>query len=332
MRLLFNNEIQMDKWSNLLERSPYSSPFQTRQFYDIVNSVATYNANAIAVEDEGNLQSLALIAFQKEPGIGGYFSRRGIVYGGPLLSLENQEANTLLIKGISRYFSKKAIYFETRNAFDYSSFKEIFRLNGWNYSSHLNVKLNIHNKEIKDILSGMKYNRRREVRISLDAGTNYGSCETKDELRALYKILKKLYKEKVKLPLPSFEFFSGIMDSSIGKIFFVEHNSNIIGGSICLFLPGKEIYTMYYCGDRDYSKKLFPTHLSILAAIEFGLAQNVKSLDFMGAGKRDKEYGVRQYKLEFGGELVEHGRFLKISRPVLFQLGNTGLKFYKKLR
>ena len=56
MRLLFNNEIQIDKWSNLLERSPYSSPFQTRQFYDIVNSVATYNANAIAVEDEGNLQ------------------------------------------------------------------------------------------------------------------------------------------------------------------------------------------------------------------------------------------------------------------------------------
>ena len=89
---------------------------------------------------------------------------------------------------------------------------------------------------------------------------------------------------------------------------------------------------MYYCGDRNYSKKLFPTHLSILAAIEFGLTQNVKSLDFMGAGKRDKEYGVRQYKLEFGGEIVEHGRFLKISRPVLFQLGNIGLKFYKKFR
>lgn len=217
MRLLFNNEIQIDKWSNLLERSPYSSPFQTRQFYDIVNSVATYNANAIAVEDEGNLQNLALIAFQKEPGISGFFSRRGIIYGGPLLSLENHEANTFLINGISKYFSKKAIYFETRNAFDYSSFQEIFRLNGWNYSSHLNVKLNIHNKEIKDILSEMKYNRRREVRISLDAGTNYRSCETKDELREVYKILKKLYKEKVKLPLPSFEFFPRSWTLQLGK-------------------------------------------------------------------------------------------------------------------
>lgn len=332
MIILRDSEIPVNSWDKLTQSSNFSSPFQSRQFFDIVNGVSTYNANVIAVEDGGNLQTLALIAFQKEPGITGFFSRRGIIYGGPLLSLENQEANTLLIRGISKYFSKKAIYFETRNAFDYNSYQDIFRLNGWDYSSNLNVKLNIHNKEINDILSGMKYNRKREIRISLDAGTNYRFCETKDELLEIYKILKKLYQENVKLPLPPFEFFSGIMDSSIGKIFIVEHNSNIIGGSVCLFLPGKDIYTMYYCGDRNYSKKIFPTHLSILAAIEFGITRKVQSLDFMGAGKIDKEYGVRQYKLEFGGELVEHGRLLKISQPVLFHIGNIGLKFYKKFR
>lgn len=332
MRLLCNNDIQIDKWNELLERSPYSSPFQTKQFFDIVNRVSTYNASVVAVEDGGDLQSLALIAFQKEPGITGFLSRRGIVYGGPLLSLENREANVLLINGISKYFSKKAIYFETRNAFDYNYYKEIFKLSGWDYSSNLNVKLNIETKEINDILSGMKYNRKREIRISLDAGTTYRSCETKEEVKEIYKILKRLYKENVKLPLPPFEFFTGIMDSSVGKIFIVEHSSNIIGGSVCLFLPGKDIYTMYYCGDRNYSKKIFPTHLSVLAAIEFGISNKVQSLDFMGAGKIDKDYGVRQYKLEFGGELVEHGRFLRISQPVLFHIGSIGLKFYKKFR
>ncbi len=332
MRVLCNNEIQINKWGELLDRSPYSSPFQTRQFFDIVNSVSTYMAHVLAVEDGGDLQTLALIAFQKEPGITGFFSRRGIIYGGPLLSLKNQEVNTLLIKGISEYFGKEAIYFETRNSFDYNSYKEIYKLNSWNYSSNLNVKLNIHNKEINEILSGMKYNRKREIRLSLDAGTTYRFCETNEELRELYTILQKLYKENVKLPLPPFEFFSGIMNSPIGKIIIVDHNSIIIGGSVCLFLPGREIFTLYYCGERNYNKKIFPTHLSILAAIEFGIAQKVKSLDFMGAGKREEEYGVRQYKLEFGGELVEQGRFLKVSQPALFFLGNKGLKLYKKLR
>lgn len=332
MIILRDSEISGNSWDKLTQSSNFSSPFQTRQFFDIVNGVSTYNARVVAVEDGGDLQSLALIAFQKEPGITGFFSRRGIIYGGPLLSQENREANVLLIKGISKYFSKKAIYFETRNAFDYIYYKEIFKLSGWDYSSNLNVKLNIHNKEIKDILSGMRYNRKREIRISLDAGTTYRSCETKEELKEIYKILRKLYKENVKLPLPPFEFFTGIMDSSVGKIFIVEHNSNIIGGSVCLFLPGKDIYTMYYCGDRNYSKKIFPTHLSILAAIEFGITRKVRSLDFMGAGKIDKEYGVRQYKLEFGGELVEHGRFFKVSQPALFFLGNKGLKLYKKLK
>lgn len=332
MRLICNNEIQIDKWSELIYKSSYSSPFQTRQFFDIINSVSTYKANVIAVEDGGDIQTLALIAFQKETGITGYFSRRGIIYGGPLLSLKNHEANALLIKGINKVFRKEAIYFETRNTFDYSSYKEAFKLHDWSYASNLNVKLNIHKKEISGILSGMKYNRKREIRISLDAGATFRFCETDDELKELYKILQKLYNENVKLPLPPFEFFSSIMNSLIGKIFIVEHNSNIIGGSVCLFFPEKEIYTMYYCGDRNYNKKIFPTHLSILAAIEFGITQKVRSLDFMGAGKIEKEYGVRQYKLEFGGELVEHGRFLKISQPALYFLGNQGLKLYKKFR
>jgi serine/alanine adding enzyme len=332
MRLICNNEIQIDKWSELIDKSPYSSPFQTKQFLDIINRVSRYRAHVLAVEDGGDLQALASIAFQKEPGITGFFSRRGIIYGGPLLSQNNQEANKLLIEGISKYFGGEAIYFDTRNAFDYNTYKEIYKLNGWNYSSNLNVKLNIHEKEINEILSGMKYNRKREIRISLDAGTTYRSCETNEELKELYKILQKLYKENVKLPLPPFEYFTGIMNSPVGKIFIVEHNSNIIGGSVCLFLPEKEIYTMYYCGERNYNKKIFPTHLSILAAIEFGVTRKARSLDFMGAGKIEKEYGVRQYKLEFGGELVEHGRFLKISQSTLYYLGSKGLKLYKKFR
>jgi lipid II:glycine glycyltransferase (peptidoglycan interpeptide bridge formation enzyme) len=103
----------------------------------------------------------------------------------------------------------------------------------------------------------------------------------------------------------------------------------IIGGAFCFFMKNKSIYTMYYCGDRDYNKRIFPTHLSILAAIDFGIQYNIEYLDFMGAGVRNKEYGVRKYKQEFGGELIEYGRFRKINNKFLFATGKMGLGLIK---
>jgi lipid II:glycine glycyltransferase (peptidoglycan interpeptide bridge formation enzyme) len=49
----------------------------------------------------------------------------------------------------------------------------------------------------------------------------------------------------------------------------------------------------------------------------------------MGAGKPDEPYGVRDFKAEFGGELVERGRFLCIRKPLLYKIGTLGVKWLK---
>ena len=54
--------------------------------------------------------------------------------------------------------------------------------------------------------------------------------------------------------------------------------------------------------------------------------------DMMGAGKPDEEYGVRDFKAEFGGELVEHGRFLCVTKPLLYKIGVLGVKILKKIK
>ena len=46
----------------------------------------------------------------------------------------------------------------------------------------------------------------------------------------------------------------------------------------------------------------------------------------MGAGTPDSDYGVREFKSKFGGELVEYGRYVKINKPLLFSIGKFGLK------
>lgn len=50
----------------------------------------------------------------------------------------------------------------------------------------------------------------------------------------------------------------------------------------------------------------------------------------MGAGEPGVPYGVRDFKAEFGGQLVEHGRFIHICKPMLYRIGKLGVKFLKR--
>jgi len=54
--------------------------------------------------------------------------------------------------------------------------------------------------------------------------------------------------------------------------------------------------------------------------------------DFMGAGNPYENYGVRDFKKRFGGEIVEYGRFIKINNSFLYKIGEFGLNIIKNLK
>jgi lipid II:glycine glycyltransferase (peptidoglycan interpeptide bridge formation enzyme) len=61
--------------------------------------------------------------------------------------------------------------------------------------------------------------------------------------------------------------------------------------------------------------------LATWAGIEYAANHHFDKFDFMGAGKPDESYGVREFKSKFGGTLLEHGRFLYICNSGLYKLG-----------
>jgi len=328
--LVKNKNIEEDKWCNLLEKSNYASPFQTPEFYNFFNSVSDYSADVIALEEDNEYKALVIVTKQKEKGIKGIFSKRGIVYGGPVILETSSDNLRPLLEGISLYYKSKLIYLEIRNHFDYSMFSEVFQKFGWEYEERLNVQLEISNLNVDNVLAGMKYNRRREIKLSYKEGVTAREAESEEEIKILYEMLDELYKERVKLPLPDISFFINLYKSTVGKVFVVLHNDKIIGGSFCVYHESMSIYTLYYVGLRNYHKKIYPTHIAIMVTLNFAIENKLKMIDFMGAGKPNVDYGVRKYKLEFGGDLVEHGRFIKIFNPFMFKLGVFGLKVLSK--
>ena len=82
---------------------------------------------------------------------------------------------------------------------------------------------------------------------------------------------------------------------------------------------------------RMTKEKNFMQMITIDRIIHWGLTNNFSKFDFGGAGNLKENRGIREYKLKFGGELIEIGRIHYISKPVHYNLGKLGFSILKNL-
>ena len=111
----------------------------------------------------------------------------------------------------------------------------------------------------------------------------------------------------------------------------IRYQEEFIGGIVCPVFMNKVIYEWFVCGKDGVYKNIYPSVLATWAAMQFGAENNIPRFDFMGAGKPDEAYGVREFKSKFGGELVSHGRFLYVALPFFLKAGKTAVKILKSI-
>lgn len=327
MDILTNNEIPRAGWNDFLESNPFASPFQTPEFYDLFNSTKGLLAEALALTEDKQILALAVITIQKEEGLKSYFSRRGIIYGGPLFETKHPEALSVLLKQIAKAYKNDVIYIETRNFFDYTGYKNEFVENCYEYVPYLNFQLAT--EDLASLSKSMSSSRMRQIRKAQKNSVTWMEAQNIEEVKSFYCILLNLYKNKIGKPIFPFDFFRNFYESDLGKYFIVWFNNEIIGGIMCPIFKGKAIYEFYVCGLDEKYKEQYPSVMATWAAIQYANQNNIPVFDFMGAGKPEEHYGVREFKARFGGELVEYGRFIKIHNHFLYKVGKLGMKFKK---
>ena len=348
-------------WQLLVEHSPYATFFQTEKAYDFYRSQSYLDTFALAVVENNQVTGVAVGYIQSEKGIKSYFSKRAIIMGGLLLDTGiSNEALSELLQAIKMRTSK-AIYVEIRNHHDYSAFAPVFTQNGFDYQPHLNVKITCDTWQ--DALNRMDTNRRRVLK-NLDEWCNpsiveskdlkvYQFCDsasakrtiasphhgitespyycyatTKEQVRQYYALLRQHYKTKVRKPLFPYAFFESLVTSQTGKLLLLYTADKLIGGMVQVELPGKVVYDYYACALDEAYKELSPSVLLYGITMQQAINDGVKVFDTMGAGKPDIPYGVRDFKLRFGGTLVQEGRFLLLHRPFLYKMGAWAVKFF----
>lgn len=330
MKFLTNKEITSKSWEFFLKESSFSSPFQIPSFLSFFNSLDNFSADVFAIEEGVELTSLVVVTIQKEKGIKGFFSRRGIIYGGPLLKDKSEESLKYLLKSIIKYYSGKLIYLEFRNYFDYASFHDSIMASGFEYVPWLNFHFDIASPEL--MLKNMSSSRARQIKKVIKSGVKWQEAQSEKDVISFYEILEDLYVNKIKKPLFPKQFFLDYYRQSVGKYLLVYFEEKVIGGIMCPILEGKAIYEFYVCGlDTEY-KEQYPSVMATWAAMEYASISNIPLFDFMGAGSPAEVYGVREFKSRFGGRQVEHGRYLKVINPLLYKIGVFGLKVLSKIK
>ena len=363
IKILTYHEINQQQWQQLIERSPYATWFQTDEAYRFYQSVCDMQAFAYGVSEDDNLVGLVVgYTTQEKCKFKQHFTRRAIIIGGPLLDEHiSDEALSALLSAIAQCkveglkfkgmgnseadtnastpytlhptqteastpytLHPTPIFIESRNFHDYSKWKPIFETNGFAYQPHYDIHVHCSAEH------RLSERRQRELKRAIKNGATVAEAQTEQEIRDWYQILHRLYREKVRTPLFSEDFFLQFYRNGVGKYLLVKHEGKVIGGMMCPILDGKAIYEWYVCGLDEEYRDLYPSVLATHAAIEYAKNHGLPLFDFMGAGVPDQPYGVRDFKMEFGGELVEYGRFLYIRKPLLYWIGKMGVKLIKR--
>ena len=348
LQILKNAEINRSQWAALVQANATGTWFQMPEAYDFFASLPElFRPFAIAIESESVSAQpilrgvcIGYVTIEKSI-IKQFFSRRTIILGGPVLvdNVTDEEVEALM-NAVCNELKNKAIFIETRNFNDYSKWKGVFKNAGFSYQLHLNF--HVDTSSVETVEANLGKSRKRDIRTTIregvtitsiyDLGLQIDDLERERMVHEYYQVLRNLYETKVKTPLFPESFFQTLAKHPDARFLLTELNGKIIGGTVCVAQEGKCLYEWFACGEDGVYPHVFPSCYATYAGIKYAAEHGMPHFDMMGAGKPDEAYGVRDFKAKFGGKEVEHGRFLCITKPLLYKIGVLGVKILKKLK
>ncbi len=311
-------------WDDFVRQHPRRNPFQTRalyQMYKSTNEFTPYFCIANHTQSNKILGGFLFVIQKKRTILLSHLFSRALIVGGPLIPAHGQHILQTLLSTYSKFIRSKVIYSEIRNLHQWQHFYDTFLKAGFTYEAHLNYQVDL---QTDDISANFSASKRRQIRKGLKNGAYIIENPNIEQIKAFYHILNHLYKNRINKPLPDWSFFesfyTNIVEQKLGKYILVGYNNNIIGGIMMPLYANKMAYEWYVAGEDRKYKYLYPSVLATWAGIRFAKEYGYSGFDFMGAGKPNVAYGVREFKSRFGGKLLNYGRFYKKHKKLIYYL------------
>jgi serine/alanine adding enzyme len=315
-------------WDQFVKQHPRGNIFQSPAMYHLYASTPGYTPGVIIIEDNGNMQGVMVYNIIHEKGIKSLFSKRSIITGGPVVKNNEPDlVQKILVEYNRRIGETNTIYTQFRNLWDTGQWNEIF--SGFNFfnTKHCTVLIDL-TKDENQLIAEMHKKRYKNIKRAMKKNIFIQSTEDKKCIEEIFTLIKKTY-ERIKLPCPPENIFLNAKEKLLRKVKFFAawHNNKIIAARVYLLFKDT-VYDWYAASDLSFSN-LHPNDLLPWEFMLWAKKNNYKIYDFAGAGNPERPYGVRDYKMRFGGSLEDFGRYQCIHKPFMYRLGKAGIRINK---
>lgn len=326
------SKIDEGRWEAYLSKHPQGNIFQSPDIVRLYASVPEYEPITLfCVDDEDEIHGILVGHIIK--GRSRFLrtlSSRAVMTGGPLVNENDFSSIPVLLSELKRRTDREVTYIQFRNLFNMTDYIDNFSENGFIYEDHLDILINLDKPE-EQLRSELHPARRKQINraVKRDVEIVVSDHPDHETLITCYKILSEVY-QRIGLPLPPSEFFQKAFDimgrKGRVKAFLALHKGSLIGFRFVLMY--KDLIYDWFAGSSEEYYDKYPNDILPWSIIIWGKRNGFKTFDFGGAGHPGRRYGVRDYKLKFGGELVNFGRHLYVKKPIVYY----SAKYYLKLR
>jgi len=324
-----------EDWRRFVEEHPEGNVFHTPEMFEVFERTAGHRPELWAATQGGCV--LALLLPVKITLMGGVLSAlttRAVAYGSVLCApgADGREALGALLRTYVQEVDGSPLFTELRNLSDMEALQPFLQECDFAYEDHLNYLIDL-DRSPEDVLSSIGRRTRKHIRRGLRHGeVNVEEVKERDGVAVCYDLLSRTY-SFADVPLADLSLFEAAFDVLYPKnlVRFTVARVDQAVAAVSVELLCKDVVYGWYGGlDRDYGSYM-PNELLMWNILEWGAESGYKVYDFGGAGKPDEDYGPRDFKAKFGGDLVCYGRNTYVHSPALLEVSKLGYAVYQRL-
>lgn len=329
--------VPKEEWRRFVDEHPQGNIFHTPEMFQVFIRTKGHSPELWAAVDESRRIWALLLPVQIAlmSGLLRHFTTRSVAYGSVLCALgaKGHEALALLLQNYTQTVDRAPLFTELRNLSNMQAIQPILHQHGFVYEDHLNYLIDLE-RPPEAIMQSIGSRTRKNIRSALRKGAVVvEEATSRDQVADCYGLLLQTY-QAARVPLADRSLFEAAFDllypKRMVRFTLARVGQTPVAASVELLY--KDVIHGWYGGvDRDYGSYV-PSELLMWHILQWGAENGYGLYDFGGAGTPDEEYGVRDFKAKFGGELVCHGRNTYVHAPVRLAISNVGYQVYRRLK
>lgn len=321
-------------WRQFVDEHHLGNVFHTPEMFQVFTGSKDHQPTLWAVVNR-HQTPLALILpvnITLVDGLLKQFTTRSIAYGSVLCTPGTEGVSALekLLEVYVQHTEGKALFTELRNLSDMSNLQPILGRARFEYEDHLNYLVDL-KRSPEAILQSFRSRTRKRIRRALRQDkVVIAEISDREQVALCFELIHRSY-VAAGVPVADRSLFEVAFDllypKGMVKFLLAWVGDTCVASSVELIYKDT-IYGWYSGVDRDYSAYA-PNEILMWYILDWGASNGYRVYDFGGAGKPDEEYGVRDFKAKFGGELVSYGRNSYVHAPLHLLISKVGYKAYQ---